>query len=367
MELVDVWREKLERHLLHESLRAEQAELRLLEASTQGVEARSEGLQGSLAAALSKLEDLKQQLEKERQAKVGAQAEAQEAWEEVQRGQREEQRRILRSHVQVLRSWNARTRSRFRLRLRPHHPNPDHLPPHPHQHQHHPHQPHQPHPQPQDGNACGKDELKRELEGHLQWLHLHWLSWASASSRHVAPLEALSLEKATFDLRCWQQALHGLKQALQQATQAIQASDFNQEPALEASLLKANEILETVLSFFRSRANPASGASGAPANDTNSEVDSWHAAKDAAAWLVRGVLEVERRAAAHAAQRAFQEGLTESAEHLDVSENADVSHISHISHLSHSSAELLQKELLLEEAQEEEEEEELRHGALAPT
>ena len=284
----------LREHVLRQSLRAERAELRLLEASTEGVEARRAGLQDSLAAALRQLDDLKQELEQGR----GARAEAQKNWAEARQSYREEQSRILRSQVHVLQSWNASNRGRLQ-RLR----------------------------QYRKPARSIAGELRAELEGHLRWM--------SSSSRLPTTGKGMagtwaSSEKAAFDLRCWQQALRGLRQALQQASGAI---DSNEEQGLQAALLEADDTLRAVLSLFQALcvAVPLPAEGWQVTDVTN------------VAQLLQDQVELEKHAAAHAAKEAMQAHFPERASH-------------------NSSAELLEKELLLEQAQEEEEEEELRHS-----
>ena len=292
-------------HLLRESLRAELAELRLLEASTKGVESRTEGLQDSLAAALSTLEELKQELERGRLAK----AEAQKTWAKAQRAECEERSRALQRQVRVLESWNVSTRGRLQ-RLR----------------------------------QCSKPKASRrstelwaELEGHLGQLRISFGS-LPISAGSLSPGFWRSTERANFDLRCWQQALRGLRQALQQAQQAISG---NEEQVLHASLLEADDALQTVLSLFQL------GVSLPPGT-----MESWHAADVAdVAQCLRDQVELESRRAARAIHPP------EHSEDWRDREPAG----------NHSSTELLEKELRLEEAQEEEEEEELRHSDFAST
>ncbi|CAE7333247.1 PRN1 [Symbiodinium necroappetens] len=247
--------------LLQESLRAEQAELRLLEASTDGVEARKRGLQDSLKVALSKLEDLKQQLEGERIAK----AEAQKMWADAQREEQSRALRKLRSHVQALRSWNSQVRLRL-LKLAKRSTSSD----------------------------KPSDRARAELKGHLRWI--------SGAAGAVASFTKRPPEKA-FDLNCWHQALRGLRQALQQAA-ASQAMEDNVEKALEVSLWEAEKTWEEVLSLVQRGRTAAAAAEGVLDAASVEEI-------------VRASVEAEKRAAVRAAQETLREGLGEPVEELE--------------------------------------------------
>eukprot|EP00439_Symbiodinium_sp_Y106_P026860 s2923_g3.t1 len=287
--------------LLQESLRAEQAELRLLEASTDGVEARKRGLQDSLKVALSKLEDLKQQLEGERIAK----AEAQKIWADAQREQQSLALQKLRSHVEALRSWNSQRRGR-QLKLAKRSTQ-----------------------KPSDGST-GPGMLRAELDGHLRWIS-DTLALSGFAETKRTP------EKAAFDLHCWHQALRGLRQALQQAKES-EAVEDNAEKVLEVSLWEAEKMWEEVLSLVQ-RGRTPSAAAAAAAEGT----------LDAASVeeIVRASVEAEKAAAARAAQDTLRERLGEHASQDESAEPAE-----------------LERELLLEEAQEEAREEEDRHREL---
>ncbi|CAE7949481.1 PRN1 [Symbiodinium sp. KB8] len=248
--------------LLQESLRAEQAELRLLEASTDGVEARKRGLQDSLKAALSKLEDLKQQLEGERIAK----AEAQKMWADAQREEQSRALRKLRSHVQALQSWNSQVRLRL-LKLANRSTSSD----------------------------KPSDRARAELKGHLRWI--------SGAAGGVASFTKRPPEKA-FDLNCWHQALRGLRQALQQAA-ASQAMEENVEKALEVSVWEAEKTWEEVLSLVQRGPKTAAAAAEGVLDAASVEE------------IVRASVEAEKRAAVRAAQETLREGLGDSAEELE--------------------------------------------------
>ncbi|CAE7514214.1 PRN1 [Symbiodinium sp. CCMP2592] len=252
-----VWQQRL----LQESLRAEQAELRLLEASTDGVEARERGLQDSLKVALSKLEDLKQQLEGERIAK----AEAQKIWAAAQREQQSLALQKLRSHMEALRSWNSQRRGRLlKLAKRS--------------------------TQQPDGST---GVLRAELDGHLRWI-FGTLALSFAEKR--------TPEKAAFDLHCWHQALRGLRQALQQAKASEAVEDYA-EKGLEVSLWEAEKMWEEVLSLVQRGRTPSAAAAAEGAALDAASVEE----------IVKASVEAEKAAAARAAQDTLRERLGEHA------------------------------------------------------